>query len=103
MAKQGSTADVSDANDQPPPADDPVAAGDLWGFLKSELSDEAHQVAQDLHGDMPQLLQKLATAAESEAPAILKAVLAHPFMQHLEAQLPTAALGIAHGLLGLVL
>ena len=98
--------DNNGAGDSAPseaPADDPVAAGDLWGFLKNELSDEAHQVAQDLHGDMPQLLEKLANAAETEAPAILEKVLAHPFMQHLEAQLPTAALGNVHGMLGLVL
>lgn len=99
MAKQGSTADVSDQ----PAVEDEAQPLDLWGFLKGELSAEAHQVAQDLHGDMPQLLQKLATAAEEAVPPVLKAVLAHPFMQHLEAQLPTAALGIAHRLLGLVL
>lgn len=88
---------------------DPVAADaveapvDLWGLLKNELSEEAHQVAQDLAEDLPDLLHELMGAAEGQVPDLVKAVLAHPFMQHLEAQLPTATLGIVHGLLGLVL
>jgi hypothetical protein len=88
---------------------DPVAVDaveaplDLWDLLKQELSDEAHQVAQDLAEDFPVLLHKLMGSVEDDLPDVLKAVLAHPFMQHLEAQLPTATLGIVHGLLGLVL
>jgi hypothetical protein len=83
--------------------DEAEAPVDLWDLLKSEMSDEAHQVAQDLAEDFPPLMHKLVEAAEHEVPAVMGAILRHPFMQHLEAQLPTATLGIVHGLLGLVL
>lgn len=87
----------------PVEGDELEAPLDLWGLLKNELSEEAHQVAQDLAEDFPPLLHKLMAAAEDEVPALVKAALAHPLLQHLEAQLPTATIGIVHGLLGLVL
>jgi hypothetical protein len=76
---------------------------DLMGFLKGELSDEAMKVAHQLLGDLPGMLQSMAGAAAADLPALTSAVLAHPFMQHLEAQLPAAALGVVHGMLGLAL
>ena len=76
---------------------------DFWGFLEGELGDEALKVAHNLETDLPDLLGKLGGAAAEQAPAILSQVMQHPLMQHLEAQLPAAALGIAHGLLGLAL
>lgn len=76
---------------------------DLWGLLENELSEEAHKVAQQLADDMGPLMHKLAGAAAEEVPVIVGQVVKSPFMQHLEAQLPTATLGIVHGLLGLVL
>lgn len=100
----------ADAADPAPiVSEDPQAADaveptvDLWDLLKNELSEEAHQVAQDLAADFPDLLHKLAVAAVDDAPAALKAVLSSPFLQHLEAQLPPVTIGIVHGLLGLVL
>jgi hypothetical protein len=87
----------------PAAAPAPTEQPGLWDFLTAELGDAAHQVAVKLEADLPDLVSTLAGAAVAEAPALLGAVLKHPFMQHLEVQLPTASLGIVHGLLGLKL